>query len=752
MVAVDAVGPAGGAGTAFATLTGTWTHVNNGNGIVVGVTIFTGSDTTTAVSYGGVALSKIGFSFTGTVTQSGGISFWGRIGGLPTGSNTVSVTTTDTNNKNAGSISFSAAGSFGTAFLANSGNAAVTSLAVTVNGTHTGGLIVTAACHGASTTWGLTGGTLQFHHDTSSTAASDNIGGGTAVSTGGGANQTITWTNTASDEFGIVAVEVLPASGGSPSQGFPPAQRPGPLSSRLGPGTPFAQPRGAEAPAGGGASAIGLADPAGVIDALAVSAAAPLGDVAGATEALSAAAAVPVADVTGAIDSLSVTVSAPLADAAGAVESSTATVTASLADVAGAADAPVVSAALAVADVAAAIDTVAVSQPIPQADVAAAIDALAVTSSAPLADVAGAVEILSVSTTENFTDAAGAVDTISVALQAAYADAAGAVDTLAATAAVALPEQAGAVDALAAAAAVPLLEVTGAADTIAVVVGNVVAWPETGAAVDSLAVTASAALSDVAGAAEALTVTSSAGLADVAGVTDSLVVVTGTAVPLADAAGAVDALQVAVSVPLSDSAAAVELLVPVVTLAFSDLAGTVEFFHAFTGVVLPPREVWQLQSEVRWRAGPLAARWGAQPETGRWRAEMSHARWAAQPEPARWRIKMTAFDPIAALSEENIPIRWTSDLDGTVIDPTALVCQYALPVSSGNPASPAQPVTWFTGTWLTGGTGKGFVQLCPTGPGSTGPTLVVGQRYDVWGFIQGTPEAPKKYAGTVTVY
>ena len=115
---------------------------------------------------------------------------------------------------------------------------------------------------------------------------------------------------------------------------------------------------------------------------------------------------------------------------------------------------------------------------------------------------------------------------------------------------------------------------------------------------------------------------------------------------------------------------------------------------------------------------------------------------------------MTAFDPISALSLENIPIRWTSDLDGQVIDPTSLVCQYALPVSSGNPLAPAQPVTWFTGTWLTQGTsrGKGYVQLCPVGPTSTGPVLVVGQKYDVWGFIQGSPEQPKKFAGTITVY
>ena len=73
VAAFDAVGPAGGAGTAFASTSESWAHINNGNAILVGVTVFTGStDTITAVSYGGVALTKIGFSNTGST--SGGIS------------------------------------------------------------------------------------------------------------------------------------------------------------------------------------------------------------------------------------------------------------------------------------------------------------------------------------------------------------------------------------------------------------------------------------------------------------------------------------------------------------------------------------------------------------------------------------------------------------------------------------------------------------------------------------------------------
>lgn len=114
---------------------------------------------------------------------------------------------------------------------------------------------------------------------------------------------------------------------------------------------------------------------------------------------------------------------------------------------------------------------------------------------------------------------------------------------------------------------------------------------------------------------------------------------------------------------------------------------------------------------------------------------------------------LQSFDPISALSAEEVNIRWTSDLDGVTVDPTTtpLPVQAAFPVSSGNPLAPAQPVSWTTGSWLAGGTGKGFVSQHPVGPGTTGPTLTAG-KYDVWGYIQGTPESPKKFVGVLTVY
>ena len=119
---------------------------------------------------------------------------------------------------------------------------------------------------------------------------------------------------------------------------------------------------------------------------------------------------------------------------------------------------------------------------------------------------------------------------------------------------------------------------------------------------------------------------------------------------------------------------------------------------------------------------------------------------------------MAGFQPISALSLENINVIWTADLAGTTIDPTgvststtALVVQFAFPVSSGNPLLPAQPVTWYQGNWVLGTTIRGYVAQCPVGPGGV-VTFTPGQKYDVWSQVQGSPEQPEKYVGTQAVY
>lgn len=119
------------------------------------------------------------------------------------------------------------------------------------------------------------------------------------------------------------------------------------------------------------------------------------------------------------------------------------------------------------------------------------------------------------------------------------------------------------------------------------------------------------------------------------------------------------------------------------------------------------------------------------------------------------------FKPIAAISLEDVNVLWSSRLGGTYIDPTGqttgqpmLTPSIALPVSSGNPAAPAEPVTWFAGTWLLNATlGEGNIAQFEVGPGGGVVTLTAGVTYDVWSKLTGgTGEQPAKFVGSISVY
>jgi hypothetical protein len=169
---------------------------------------------------------------------------------------------------------------------------------------------------------------------------------------------------------------------------------------------------------------------------------------------------------------------------------------------------------------------------------------------------------------------------------------------------------------------------------------------------------------------------------------------------------------------------------------------------------------WTVQpAPPRWRPVPAPARWKAQQAPPRWAAAPARSRWTTVPAAPRWRIIMTNFQPIAAVSLEEVNVNWASGLAGTAIDPTGqtagqpvLPVQMAFPASSGSAPAPAQPVTWFTASWLTGDTSAGYIAQCLVGPGGGAVTLTAGLSYDVWSKVTGTPEVPAKYAGTIAVY
>lgn len=156
----------------------------------------------------------------------------------------------------------------------------------------------------------------------------------------------------------------------------------------------------------------------------------------------------------------------------------------------------------------------------------------------------------------------------------------------------------------------------------------------------------------------------------------------------------------------------------------------------------------------RWRAGPAAPGWSAQAAPTRWHITLALARWHTAPAPPRWRIIMASFDPIAAISPQFVNVSWTSQLDGTTVDPTVapLTVEMAFPVSSGILSAPAQPVTWFAASWLSGGVGKGYIAQCLVGPAPGLVQLAAGTSYDVWSRILGTPEQPTIFAGVQPVY
>lgn len=117
------------------------------------------------------------------------------------------------------------------------------------------------------------------------------------------------------------------------------------------------------------------------------------------------------------------------------------------------------------------------------------------------------------------------------------------------------------------------------------------------------------------------------------------------------------------------------------------------------------------------------------------------------------------FDPIAAISTEQVAVSWTSELAGTTVDPTGqtqgqpqLAVNFSFPVSSGSPTAPAEPNGWLQGEWVLGTTTPEYIAVCLVGPSPGVIQLTAGQKYDVWSQIIGNPETPTKYAGTISVY
>lgn len=220
-VAFDAVGPSS-AGVSVQTGAVTWSHVNSeaANAIVVGITYITGSSPpATAVTYGAASLARLGTVPSDNQT-SGGIDFWGAIGSLPTGSNTVSITnpgTDGTNHVTGGSMSFTSASAlkFGSAFTAF---ASGSSVSASVTGTTANNQIAAACSYGGNALGQIVAtspGTLQWFVAGDGNSGADNSAGQSCVAPDG--TQSVGFSvSGGNDWWGLVAVEVQ-VSTGAPS-------------------------------------------------------------------------------------------------------------------------------------------------------------------------------------------------------------------------------------------------------------------------------------------------------------------------------------------------------------------------------------------------------------------------------------------------------------------------------------------------------------------------------------------------------
>jgi hypothetical protein len=388
-------------------------------------------------------------------------------------------------------------------------------------------------------------------------------------------------------------------------------------------------------------------------------------------------------------------------------------------------------------DAAAEIDAVAVSSTVPETDVAGSADKIAVQiNEIPPALVATplpppvpprqlAPQVFtgppSGATNISEQDAAGETDSLSVSAQIAVADTAGEIDALAVSASASLSDAAGETDSPQITATVPL--------------------PDLGAEADAVMIMATIAVADVAGSLDSSAMSAS--------------------VSLADAAGAPDSVQIAATTSLADMAAEIDANVGANTSFVFRLpdaaAATESWYVVVTGA--PDLSEWSGSAYLpRWSATPAGEHWGAVAQRPRWRAESAYPRWRVQPAGPRWRATLMNFDPISALSPENINVNWDSHFAGLEIDPTGqtagqaqLAVTMAFPVSSGNVLAPAQPATWYTGTWYTGTSVKGWIAYVTVGPAGA-VTLTSGVVYDVWSQIHGTPDSPVKFVGQLRVY
>jgi hypothetical protein len=213
MVTFDAVGPSS-SGIHSTTSPLTWSHTcaATANLILVGVNLSNGTfANVTAVTYGGIACTLVPGAqvYAGNTGTAGPAQVFALVN-PPTGANTVSVTATGGFDIIGGSLSFIAAGSFGTPVKGgSSGGSAAAS--VSIVGTTSGGFVVTMVQSGSGVTSATAPNVSRWITNAGGSTAADNAGMSTDPSTG--ATVTPAWV-LVNDTNAIVGFEILPTGAG----------------------------------------------------------------------------------------------------------------------------------------------------------------------------------------------------------------------------------------------------------------------------------------------------------------------------------------------------------------------------------------------------------------------------------------------------------------------------------------------------------------------------------------------------------
>jgi hypothetical protein len=210
-VTFDAVGPSSAGASSAASTSLSWSHVNAGSCLVVGVSMglnTTSNSISLAVTYGGVAMASLGKVNSGGPTNQNGFVELFYLLPAAAGTATVAVTASGGTPTSliGGSASFSGVTAIGVGAASfNPAGTLTSSLVIPTQSTT--GMVVDALCWGSGTAGTATQTQRWMKNLNSSTGAGDS-GQSTAAATGSAVTMTWNWITT-SDTPGHIGVELL---------------------------------------------------------------------------------------------------------------------------------------------------------------------------------------------------------------------------------------------------------------------------------------------------------------------------------------------------------------------------------------------------------------------------------------------------------------------------------------------------------------------------------------------------------------